>query len=144
MYFWLLLLLNNLFWDGKSENLSLFFSFCHFWRQKLAKRCFCQVVLTAVKTTLAKTCEPWDSLNNWNWWLHCVFCHSYINSYIFVYLIFQTRILDWREGALDGKHLLRKLQIADWELERYESEAAPPNWTCSWNRYGQPVQFTIF
>ncbi|XP_072047577.1 formin-binding protein 4-like isoform X2 [Amphiura filiformis] len=54
----------------------------------------------------------------------------------------ETRILDWREGALDGKHLLRKLQVADWELQVKESEAVPLGWTCTWNRTHKQYYYT--
>ncbi|XP_078586735.1 uncharacterized protein LOC144868417 [Branchiostoma floridae x Branchiostoma japonicum] len=46
----------------------------------------------------------------------------------------ETRILDWREGALESKHLLRKLKEADWQFQNYELHAAPRGWTCHWDR----------
>lgn len=47
----------------------------------------------------------------------------------------QVRVRDWREGLLESKHLLRHLKSADWELQRYELEATPSGWSCSWDRY---------
>ena len=47
----------------------------------------------------------------------------------------QTRISDWREGALDSRHLVDKLFDADKQLKEYEESAAPPGWTCHWDRY---------
>lgn len=66
-----------------------------------------------------------------HWWCFSLFlCRLSVWSYL------QTRIQDWREGLLESKHLIRKLETADWELERYESEAAPRGWSCHWDRYG--------
>lgn len=48
---------------------------------------------------------------------------------------FQTRISDWREGALDSRHFINKLCEADAQLKQYEESAAPPGWTCHWDRY---------
>lgn len=47
----------------------------------------------------------------------------------------ETRISDWREGALDSRHLVDKLFDADKQLKEYEESAAPPGWTCHWDRY---------
>lgn len=47
----------------------------------------------------------------------------------------ETRISDWREGALDSQHLVHKLYEADNQLKQYEESAAPPDWTCHWDRY---------
>ncbi|XP_078670110.1 formin-binding protein 4-like isoform X1 [Branchiostoma floridae x Branchiostoma belcheri] len=46
----------------------------------------------------------------------------------------ETRILDWREGGLESRHLLRKLKEADWQFQNYELHAAPRGWTCHWDR----------
>ncbi|CAH3018464.1 unnamed protein product, partial [Porites evermanni] len=46
----------------------------------------------------------------------------------------ETRISDWREGALDSRHLVDKLYDADKQLKEYEESAAPPGWTCHWDR----------
>ncbi|XP_038044453.1 formin-binding protein 4-like [Patiria miniata] len=46
----------------------------------------------------------------------------------------EVRVRDWREGSLESKHLLRHLKSADWEFQRYELEAAPPGWSCNWDR----------
>lgn len=47
----------------------------------------------------------------------------------------ETRISDWREGALDSRHLVLKLCEADTQLKQYEESAAPPGWSCHWDRY---------
>lgn len=47
----------------------------------------------------------------------------------------ETRISDWREGALDSRHFINKLCEADAQLKQYEESAAPPGWTCHWDRY---------
>lgn len=47
----------------------------------------------------------------------------------------ETRISDWREGALDSRHFIHKLCEADKQLKQYEESAAPPGWTCHWDRY---------
>jgi len=47
----------------------------------------------------------------------------------------ETRISDWREGALDSRHLIDKLGEADKQLKQYEESAAPPGWSCHWDRY---------
>lgn len=47
----------------------------------------------------------------------------------------QTRITDWREGALTTRYLLGRLQDAELQLQQYESSAAPPGWACHWDRY---------
>ena len=61
---------------------------------------------------------------------------SNCQSIVVLYFIFlQTRIQDWREGLLDTKHLLQRLEASDWELQRYENDAAPSGWLCSWDRY---------
>ncbi|XP_063145063.1 formin-binding protein 4 isoform X3 [Candoia aspera] len=46
----------------------------------------------------------------------------------------KTRIADWREGALQGNYLKRKLQDAAEQLKQYEINAAPKGWSCHWDR----------
>ncbi|XP_015270001.1 PREDICTED: formin-binding protein 4 isoform X2 [Gekko japonicus] len=46
----------------------------------------------------------------------------------------RTRIADWREGALQGNYLKRKLQDAAEQLKQYEINAAPKGWSCHWDR----------
>ncbi|XP_012885408.1 PREDICTED: formin-binding protein 4 [Dipodomys ordii] len=45
-----------------------------------------------------------------------------------------TRIADWREGALNGNYLKRKLQDAAEQLKQYEINATPKGWSCHWDR----------
>lgn len=47
----------------------------------------------------------------------------------------QTRIADWREGALDGVYLRRRLQEAAEHIKYYELNATPKGWSCHWDRY---------
>ncbi|XP_063294117.1 formin-binding protein 4 [Pelobates fuscus] len=51
-------------------------------------------------------------------------------------LLFQTetRISDWREGALSGHYLKRKLQDATEQIKQYEINATPKGWSCHWDR----------
>ncbi|XP_018415244.1 PREDICTED: LOW QUALITY PROTEIN: formin-binding protein 4 [Nanorana parkeri] len=51
-------------------------------------------------------------------------------------LLFQTetRISDWREGALTGSYLKRKLQDASEQIKQYEINATPKGWSCHWDR----------
>ncbi|KAE8606640.1 hypothetical protein XENTR_v10010808 [Xenopus tropicalis] len=51
-------------------------------------------------------------------------------------LLFQTetRISDWREGALSGNYLKRKLQDATEQIKQYEINATPKGWSCHWDR----------
>ncbi|KAM8940416.1 formin-binding protein 4 [Pelodytes ibericus] len=51
-------------------------------------------------------------------------------------LLFQTetRISDWREGALSGNYLKRKLQNATEQIKQYEINATPKGWSCHWDR----------
>ncbi|KAG6923527.1 formin binding protein 4, partial [Chelydra serpentina] len=46
----------------------------------------------------------------------------------------ETRIADWREGALNGNYLKRKLQDAAEQLKQYEINATPKGWSCHWDR----------
>lgn len=47
----------------------------------------------------------------------------------------QTRIADWREGALNGVYLRRRLQEAAEHIKYYELNATPKGWSCHWDRY---------
>ncbi|XP_056382550.1 formin-binding protein 4 [Hyla sarda] len=51
-------------------------------------------------------------------------------------LLFQTetRISDWREGALSGSYLKRKLHDASEQIKQYEINATPKGWSCHWDR----------
>ncbi|XP_062317079.1 formin-binding protein 4 isoform X2 [Osmerus eperlanus] len=54
----------------------------------------------------------------------------------FQLLLLQTemRIADWREGALNGIYLRRRLQEAAEHIKHYELNAAPKGWSCHWDR----------
>ncbi|KAJ7382994.1 Domain with 2 conserved Trp (W) residues [Desmophyllum pertusum] len=54
----------------------------------------------------------------------------------------ETRISDWREGALDSRHLIQKLCEADKQLQQYEESAAPPGWSCHWDRSHKRYYYT--
>nr|XP_058951458.1 formin-binding protein 4-like isoform X1 [Pocillopora verrucosa] len=54
----------------------------------------------------------------------------------------ETRISDWREGALDSRHLVLKLCEADTQLKQYEESAAPPGWSCHWDRTHKRYYYT--
>lgn len=60
-------------------------------------------------------------------------------------LLFQTetRISDWREGALSGSYLKRKLQDASEQIKQYEINATPKGWSCHWDRYEYSPIFTF-
>lgn len=60
-------------------------------------------------------------------------------------LLFQTetRISDWREGALSGSYLKRKLQDASEQIKQYEINATPKGWSCHWDRYESSPIFTF-
>uniref|UniRef100_A0A8C1VXA8 Formin binding protein 4 n=1 Tax=Cyprinus carpio TaxID=7962 RepID=A0A8C1VXA8_CYPCA len=45
-----------------------------------------------------------------------------------------TRISDWREGALNGNYLRRRLQEAAEHIKHYELNATPKGWSCHWDR----------
>uniref|UniRef100_A0A4W3H8N2 Formin binding protein 4 n=1 Tax=Callorhinchus milii TaxID=7868 RepID=A0A4W3H8N2_CALMI len=57
-----------------------------------------------------------------------------ISNFHFLLLQIETRITDWREGALNGQYLKRKLQEADCQIKHYESNASPKGWSCHWDR----------
>ncbi|KAL3843196.1 hypothetical protein ACJMK2_021141 [Sinanodonta woodiana] len=46
----------------------------------------------------------------------------------------ETRHQDWQAGGLTTQHFLAKLREANWQLEQYEESAAPPLWSCHWDR----------
>ncbi|XP_015769639.1 PREDICTED: formin-binding protein 4-like [Acropora digitifera] len=54
----------------------------------------------------------------------------------------ETRVSDWREGALDSRHFINKLCEADAQLKQYEESAAPPGWTCHWDRTHKRYYYT--
>ena len=58
----------------------------------------------------------------------------FLNAFLY-FCDLQTRIRDWRNGALDSPYLVQKLEEADQQLKQYEESAVPPGWTCHWNRY---------
>ncbi|NWR81049.1 FNBP4 protein, partial [Centropus unirufus] len=57
-----------------------------------------------------------------------------ISNFHLLLLQTETRIADWREGALNGNYLKRKLQEAAEQLKQYESNATPKGWSCHWDR----------
>lgn len=58
-----------------------------------------------------------------------------ISNFHMLLLQTETRIADWREGALNGNYLKRKLQDAAEQLKQYEINATPKGWSCHWDRY---------
>lgn len=58
-----------------------------------------------------------------------------ISNFHVLLLQTETRIADWREGALNGDYLKRKLQDAAEQLKQYEINATPKGWSCHWDRY---------
>ncbi|NXW51252.1 FNBP4 protein, partial [Nyctiprogne leucopyga] len=57
-----------------------------------------------------------------------------ISNFHMLLLQTETRIADWREGALNGIYLKRKLQDAAEQLKQYEINATPKGWSCHWDR----------
>ncbi|XP_058519011.1 formin-binding protein 4 isoform X2 [Ochotona princeps] len=57
-----------------------------------------------------------------------------ISNFHVLLLQTETRIADWREGALNGIYLKRKLQDAAEQLKQYEINATPKGWSCHWDR----------
>ncbi|XP_061227014.1 formin-binding protein 4 isoform X3 [Neopsephotus bourkii] len=57
-----------------------------------------------------------------------------ISNFHLLLLQTETRIADWREGALNGIYLKRKLQDAAEQLKQYEINATPKGWSCHWDR----------
>lgn len=58
-----------------------------------------------------------------------------ISNFQLLLLQTETRIADWREGALNGNYLRRRLQEAAEHIKHYELNAAPKGWSCHWDRY---------
>eukprot|EP00057_Strongylocentrotus_purpuratus_P025992 XP_011680466.1 PREDICTED: formin-binding protein 4 isoform X1 [Strongylocentrotus purpuratus] len=65
-----------------------------------------------------------------------------LNKFQVLLIEMETRIQDWREGFLESKQLLQRLETSDWELQRYETEAAPEGWLCSWDRTHKQYYYT--
>ncbi|KAM7003273.1 LOW QUALITY PROTEIN: formin-binding protein 4 [Tautogolabrus adspersus] len=57
-----------------------------------------------------------------------------ISNFQLLLLQTETRIADWREGALNGVYLRRRLQEAAEHIKHYELNAAPKGWSCHWDR----------
>ncbi|XP_048113120.1 formin-binding protein 4 [Alosa alosa] len=57
-----------------------------------------------------------------------------ISNFQLLLLQTETRIADWREGALNGSYLRRRLQEAAEHIKHYELNAAPKGWSCHWDR----------
>lgn len=58
-----------------------------------------------------------------------------ISNFQLLLLQTETRISDWREGALNGVYLRRRLQEAAEHIKYYELNATPKGWSCHWDRY---------
>ncbi|XP_026221311.1 formin-binding protein 4 isoform X1 [Anabas testudineus] len=57
-----------------------------------------------------------------------------ISNFQLLLLQTETRIADWREGALNGFYLRRRLQEAAEHIKYYELNATPKGWSCHWDR----------
>uniref|UniRef100_W5MGC1 Formin binding protein 4 n=1 Tax=Lepisosteus oculatus TaxID=7918 RepID=W5MGC1_LEPOC len=57
-----------------------------------------------------------------------------ISNFQLLLLQTETRITDWREGALNGNYLKRRLQEAAEQIKHYELNATPKGWLCHWDR----------
>ncbi|XP_047247472.1 formin-binding protein 4 [Girardinichthys multiradiatus] len=57
-----------------------------------------------------------------------------ISNFQLLLLQTETRIADWREGALNGAYLRRKLLEAAEHIKYYELNATPKGWSCHWDR----------
>ncbi|XP_072291741.1 formin-binding protein 4 [Eucyclogobius newberryi] len=57
-----------------------------------------------------------------------------ISNFQLLLLQTETRISDWREGALNGMYLRRRLQEAAEHIKYYELNATPKGWSCHWDR----------
>ncbi|KAM3870005.1 formin-binding protein 4 [Diretmus argenteus] len=57
-----------------------------------------------------------------------------ISNFQLLLLQTETRIADWREGALNGVYLRRRLQEAAEHIKHYELNATPKGWSCHWDR----------
>lgn len=58
-----------------------------------------------------------------------------ISNFQLLLLQTETRVADWREGALNGVYLRRRLQEAAEHIKYYELNATPKGWSCHWDRY---------
>ncbi|KAJ8280975.1 hypothetical protein GJAV_G00061690 [Gymnothorax javanicus] len=56
-----------------------------------------------------------------------------ISNFQLLLLQTETRIADWREGALNGNYLRRRLQEAAEHIKHYELNATPKGWSCHWD-----------
>ncbi|XP_026166764.1 formin-binding protein 4 isoform X2 [Mastacembelus armatus] len=57
-----------------------------------------------------------------------------ISNFQLLLLQTETRIADWREGALNGVYLRHRLQEAAEHIKYYELNATPKGWSCHWDR----------
>ncbi|XP_028305388.1 formin-binding protein 4 [Gouania willdenowi] len=57
-----------------------------------------------------------------------------ISNFQLLLLQTETRIADWRDGALNGVYLRRRLQEAAEHIKYYELNATPKGWSCHWDR----------
>ncbi|XP_061891841.1 formin-binding protein 4 [Entelurus aequoreus] len=57
-----------------------------------------------------------------------------VSNFQLLLLQTETRIADWREGALNGVYLRRRLQEAAEHIKYYELNATPKGWSCHWDR----------
>ncbi|XP_061678425.1 formin-binding protein 4 isoform X2 [Syngnathoides biaculeatus] len=57
-----------------------------------------------------------------------------VSNFQLLLLQTETRIADWREGALNGVYLRRRLQEAAEHIKHYELNATPKGWSCHWDR----------
>eukprot|EP00112_Aurelia_sp_Birch-Aquarium-sp1_P012021 Seg2525.1 transcript_id=Seg2525.1/GoldUCD/mRNA.D3Y31 product="Formin-binding protein 4" protein_id=Seg2525.1/GoldUCD/D3Y31 len=56
-----------------------------------------------------------------------------LTNFQVMFIEMETRMSDWREGALDSEYLLYKLEQVDAEIRKYEETAAPEGWSCHWS-----------
>lgn len=66
-----------------------------------------------------------------------------ISNFQLLLLQTETRIADWREGALNGVYLRRRLQEAAEHIKYYELNATPKGWSCHWDRYALLIFHTF-
>lgn len=84
-----------------------------------------QLLLLQTEVRIPNCCNVIDCLRS---------LQSVLNCTAILYPL-QTRIADWREGALNGNYLRRRLQEAAEHIKHYELNAAPKGWSCHWDRY---------
>uniref|UniRef100_A0A3Q0SYX9 Formin binding protein 4 n=1 Tax=Amphilophus citrinellus TaxID=61819 RepID=A0A3Q0SYX9_AMPCI len=58
-----------------------------------------------------------------------------ISNFQLLLLQTETRVADWREGALNGVYLRRRLQEAAEHIKYYELNATPKGWSCHWDEH---------